>query len=281
MTSLVRSRIAPTPSGYLHIGNAYNFLLTENIVRSTYGHLRLRIDDLDALRVRPDYVQDIFESLLWLSIRYDEGPRDIQDQELQFSQRLRLAEYEKLLNALVATNLVFACSCSRKELLEHSRDGQYTGTCLQKHIPLDAPDVSWRIRTPETTTALFEDRVLGQQRFELWEIQRHFVIRRRDGLPAYHVASLADDMAYGINTIVRGQDLLSSTAAQLYLADVLGLDAFQNASFYHHPLIADVAGQKLSKSAGSSSLKAMRAAGVSANDIRQNAVSWYSSFLSV
>lgn len=279
MNEGIRSRIAPTPSGYLHIGNACNFLLTEAIVRSAKGRLRLRIDDLDTPRVRPEYVQDIFESLAWLNIRTDEGPRDAPELTAIFSQRLRIAQYNTLLDQLVAMGLVFACNCSRKELQQASEDGQYPGTCIGKQIPLDTPDVSWRIQTSEQAVVRFHDQIIGEQEIKLWHVQRYFIIRRRDGLPAYHIASLSDDVHDNINTIVRGEDLLSSTAAQLYLAALLELDSFFKTTFYHHPLLKDLSGEKLSKSAGSSSLKAMRENKMRAEDLRASFENWYISLL--
>jgi glutamyl-tRNA synthetase len=279
MAELVRSRIAPTPSGFLHIGNAYNFLMTEAIVRQSNGLLRLRIDDLDAPRIRKEYVEDIFESLSWLGIEPDEGPQDAAEQSTLFSQSLRISKYNDLLHRLVATGLVFACNCSRKDLQQKSSDGQYAGTCIDKQIPLDTPDVSWRLRTSEATNVSFHDRIMGRQEIRLWDVQRHFVIRRRDGLPAYHVASLYDDVDYNINTIVRGADLLTSTAAQLYLAQLLQLDGFIRTAFYHHPLMTDEKGEKLSKSAGSTSLKAMRESKMRAEDLRASATDWYNNLL--
>jgi glutamyl-tRNA synthetase len=279
MADIVRSRIAPTPSGYLHIGNAYNFLLTDAIARESNGLLRLRIDDLDASRIRTEYVQDIFESLDWLGIAPDRGPRNAAEQSMVFSQTLRLTKYDALLSKLVNTGLVFACNCSRKELQESSADGQYPGTCIDKQIPLDASGVSWRLQTPEDTVISFEDQIMERQEIPLWDVQRHFLIRRRDGLPAYHVASLFDDVDYGINTIVRGADLLTSTAAQLYLAQLLQLDSFTNTTFYHHPLLKDDSGEKLSKSAGSTSLKALRESKMRAEDLRASASEWYKRLL--
>jgi glutamyl-tRNA synthetase len=279
MSSLIRSRIAPTPSGYLHIGNAYNFLLTETIVRKAAGVLRLRIDDLDTPRMRPEYVQDIFESLTWLGIHTDEGPQNEEQQYEQYSQRLRLAQYEALLNTLAATGLVFACNCSRKDLQQAGTYGQYPGACIDKHIPLDTPGVSWRIQTKPDAVIRFRDVLSGPQQIRLWEVQRHFIIRRRDGLPAYQVASLCDDTAYGINTIIRGEDLLSSTAAQLFLAGLCGAESFLNVSFYHHPLLTDDCGEKLSKSAGSTSLKAMHDKKMSAAALRSSFNNWAESLL--
>ena len=112
---------------------------------------------------------------------------------------------------------------------------------------------------------------------DLYRVMRHFIIRRRDGIPAYHLASLTDDVDFGINCVVRGEDLLHSTAAQLYLADLTGGNAFSNTRFYHHPLVLDDYGRKRSKSAGSISLKHQRLVNETAEQIRALAYSWIAS----
>jgi glutamyl/glutaminyl-tRNA synthetase len=272
VADIIRSRIAPTPSGFLHIGNACNFLLTEALTCNAHGSLRLRIDDLDAPRIRRAYIADIFETLHWLGISPDEGPADEAEQ-------LRVEQYNGLLEKLVATGKVFACNCSRANVLRRSEDGQYPGTCRDKGLPLDAKNVAWRFRTNEGEVITWHDGICGAQAVPLYEHARDFIIRRRDGLPAYHVASLCDDVAYGINLMVRGIDLLYSTAAQLHLAEAVGLTELFRCSFYHHPLLKSGAGEKLSKSAGSDSLKAAREAGVPADGIRRMATEWYRRFL--
>lgn len=258
---MVRSRIAPTPSGYLHVGNAFNFLLTWLLTRSRRGLLRLRIDDLDAPRARQEYIDDIFATLRWLGIDWDEGPQDAVEHTAGYSQQLRLSRYDELLHALATRAQVFACTCSRREVRAQDDEGQYPGTCLHRHLPLDTIDAAWRVITPPGTVITWEDRVAGRQSIDLYRHIRHFIVRRRDGIPAYHIASLADDLDHGINLIVRGADLAESTAAQLYLATLLEEDRFRQAQFCHHALVLDDSGAKLSKSAGSISLRAWRAAG--------------------
>jgi glutamyl-tRNA synthetase len=279
MTSPVQSRIAPTPSGYLHIGNAFNFLLTEHLTRQQGGLLRLRIDDLDAPRFRAEYLDDIYETLDWLGIAIDAGPRTAAEHLEHFSQQLRIPQYESLLEQLIATGRVFACSCSRKDVTGKSTDGQYPGTCRNKGLPLDMPAVALRYRTDEEDCVSWDDGILGTQQVNLHKNIRDFVVRRKDGLPAYHVVSLWDDEAYGINMVVRGEDLLYSTAAQLWLAKVMAMGTFSSSRFYHHPLLVDAGGGKLSKSTGSSPLKEMRAEGLSAADVRSRVQDWYKGFL--
>lgn len=263
----VHTRIAPTPSGYLHKGNAYNFLLASQLARQSEGTLRLRIDDLDTLRLQPEHMADIFESLHWLGIEWQLGPRTMQEQTTTYARHLRVAAYHQQINRLLNSAEVFACTCSRKEIREMHTHGRYPGTCRHKNIPLHYPDASLRIVVPENTIIRFTDELKGEMAINLSEVMGDFVIRRRDGLPAYHIASLTDDLTHGINTIVRGEDLIDSSAAQLYLATLLQEHAFLNARFYHHPLLVDENGHKLSKSGGSTSLKWLREQGVTPQEI--------------
>lgn len=270
------SRLAPTPSGFLHRGNAFNFMLCWLLVRRSGGSLRLRIDDLDAPRMQPAFVQDVFESLAWLGLDFDLGPKDGAEQA-RFSQQLRLPRYQQLLDQLVARGRVFACTCSRSQLagLPH-----YPGTCLHKNIPLDQPEVTWRLNIPEAEARQAVNDLAGPDLvIDLWRALRYPVIRRRDGLSAYHVATLADDMDHGVNLIVRGADLLPSTALHLHLAGLLetrepDYGRFRQIQFYHHPLVTDASGQKLSKSAGASSLKALREAGASSSVLWKELGAW-------
>jgi glutamyl/glutaminyl-tRNA synthetase len=267
-------RIAPTPSGLLHVGNAYNFILTAILARHAMAPLRLRIDDSDAVRARPEYLEDIFETLRWLGLQWDEGPRDAAEHAARFSQTLRTGVYNETLSALIAKGVVFACYCSRKEIIAAAPDGQYPGTCRDKGFSLDTPDTALRLRTPQDEKLHFIDAVLGKQALALYDIARDPVIRRRDGLPAYHIASFTDDVDFGITHIVRGTDLLRSTTVQRFIALTLGAERFDGITFYHHPLVADPAGGKLSKSAGSASLRAMRERGVSIETIYVGFSEW-------
>ena len=244
------SRIAPTPSGYLHLGNAFSFILTWLLVRKRGGVLHLRIDDLDAARRREAYIEDIFRTLDWLGMDYDEGPSGPDDFYRNHSQQHRIPAYEALLQDLRARGALFACTCSRKEIQLAAADGQYPGTCRDRGLPFDAPETAWRIRTPENAQATWHDAIRGPQTVFLHAAMRDFVVRRKDGIPAYQIASLSDDLAMGINCIVRGADLLDATAAQLLLADLLDRPAFAHIQWFHHPLLLDAQGHKLSKSQG-------------------------------
>ncbi len=256
------SRLAPTPSGFLHVGNAFSFILTWLLVRRTGGSLLLRIDDLDSDRVRPEYIADIFETLDWLGLDWDHGPQSPDEFLSRYSQKHRLDLYHQLLHCLhTETDLVYACDCSRTQIQTASVNGLYPGICRDKKLSLNTPEVAWRIHVPnQTHIKPNEIRFVPvtTQGYWLDALMGDFVIRRKDGVPAYQVASLADDQHFGVTGIVRGVDLWPSTAAQIWLAQLLKETAFIQTVFYHHPLITDVQGQKLSKSAGATSLRAMR-----------------------
>ncbi|MCS7035813.1 MAG: glutamate--tRNA ligase family protein [Saprospiraceae bacterium] len=239
-----RLRMAPTPSGFLHVGNAVNFTLNWLAARlHPQGRLLLRIDDLDAERKRPEYVQNIFDTLHWLGLDWDEGPRSPEDLERQWSQRHRLPLYETLLRTLRERQYLFACAKSRRDLAPFG--SHYPEAFRQQPCSLDDADVAWRIRTPLP------------HRPE--HMPPDFVVRRRDGIPAYQVVSVADDVFFGITHVIRGEDLSASTHAQEYLARCAELPAFERIVFLHHPLLTDAQGNKLSKSAGAQALHAQQA----------------------
>ncbi|UYZ57643.1 glutamate--tRNA ligase family protein [Hymenobacter latericus] len=233
------SRLAPTPSGYLHLGNAVNFVLTWLLVRRAGGTLYLRIDDLDRNRLRRPYLESIFRTIEWLGIDYDHGPAGPDDFLRHYSQLLHQPEYNYLLRRLrLVPGLLHASTRSRTNGLE---------------VPagLDEPGVAWRAQVPLGTTVSFADGWQGTTRLDLGAAMPDFVLRKKDAVVAYQLASVADDLRLGTTLIVRGQDLLPSTAAQLWLAQQLPETAAFNATrvqFLHHPLLTDTDGRKLSKS---------------------------------
>ncbi len=257
----LRTRFAPTPSGLLHPGNGLSFIMTWVIARAYGGQILLRIDDLDKARTRTAYVEDVFRTLEWLGLDYDEGPQGVAGFFRDWSQHTRLGRYESYLQQLLNAGQLFACTCSRRQIREISRDGSYPGTCRHKHRAFDAPNTAWRVEAPaEGDEVAFRQWQAGWQRVSLSGIDA-FVVRQKNGYPAYQLASLADDTHFGINFVVRGSDLWASTLSQHYLAERLELNAFQQATFWHHPLLTEKGGQKLSKSKGAGSLQAWREAG--------------------
>jgi glutamyl/glutaminyl-tRNA synthetase len=263
---MLRTRIAPTPSGYLHLGNAFSFLLTALIARKSRGTILLRIDDIDADRTRAEYLNDIFESLEWLNIEWQEGPTGPDDFTQNWSQHKRIDLYDALLIQLRETHSLFACTCSRKKL-ESFKSPAYPGICESLNLSMDGTDTAWRLKINSEEHVTFQDRILGEVTFPLGQETGSFVVRKRDALPSYQLVSLADDAHFRINCVVRGEDLIPSTAMQLYMADQLNLTGFRRAEFYHHKLQRDDSGQKLSKSAGSVSLQYMRKRGFHAEEV--------------
>jgi len=237
-TPPVVSRLAPTPSGYLHLGNAVNFVLTWLLTRRAGGTLHLRIDDLDRARLRPAYLDNIFRVIDWLGLDYDHGPSGPEDFLRHYSQLLHLPEYNGLLRRLAQQpGLVMASQRTR------------TGG-PEAPMPLEAPGTAWRAQVSAGTEIRFADAWQGETRVLLAALMPEFVIRKKDGVAAYQVASIVDDLRLGTNLVVRGLDLLPSTAAQLWLAGQLSETAAFNTSriqFFHHPLLTNAAGQKLSK----------------------------------
>ncbi len=256
-----KSRIAPTPSGLLHLGNVFSFVLTSALVKNQKGLLRLRIDDLDSLRVRQEYIEDIFETLDWLGIEFDEGPSTVSEVP-KFSQAFRVEIYRQAL--LKIESHCFACRCTKSQV----GGERYPGTCSEKNLDKYDQDLAWRLRVIGNCLIEIPSITGPLNHFDLDKEMGSFVVRRKDQLPAYQLASLVDDIEYGINFIVRGNDLLPSTAAQIYLSTKRKeWGEFSKAQFFHHSLLLSESGEKLSKSQGAESLKRDREAGTSRKDI--------------
>ncbi|MBC8257715.1 MAG: tRNA glutamyl-Q synthetase [SAR324 cluster bacterium] len=258
MHPAVISRLAPTPSGFLHLGNAFNFLLTWLLVDYMDGHLLLRIDDLDAPRVETAFVEDIFVQLEWLGISYDSGPSGPDELLSKYSQRLRKEHYFETIELLRKSGHLYACQCSRAEIRKLTTTGIYPGTCRRNKYPLENNDQAWRVQVPEQTLVSYSSFSKKIKTINVTQNMGDFIIKRRDGLPAYQLASLVDDLDAGVTLVVRGQDLRTSTAAQLYLAKCLNEKKFPASRFVHHNLIKNDSGQKLSKSKNSFSLQMLQ-----------------------
>jgi glutamyl/glutaminyl-tRNA synthetase len=248
-SKFTRTRIAPTSSGFLHLGNVLSFVITIGLARKTGATVLLRIDDMDQERYQDDYVQDIFNVLEYLELPYDEGPRNLQEFREQYSQIHRLPMYQQALQHLQTTGKVFACTCSRSQL----QQGSYAGTCIPHNYPLHSPNANWRLFTE---TAELKLKTLNEQKsIALPEQMQYFVVKKKDGKPAYQLASVIDDLHFKVDLVVRGLDLWPSTIAQLCLAQHLPPNSFHQTTFYHHPLLTDKEGNKLSKTAGSVSIQ--------------------------
>ncbi|MCG2615777.1 glutamate--tRNA ligase family protein [Terrimonas sp. NA20] len=261
-----QTRLAPTPSGFLHLGNVLSFAVTAYLARRSGAGILLRIDDMDRERVQPGYIQDVFDTLAYLDIPFDKGPVNAASFEVSFSQRQRMSLYEKALSELRSMNALFACTCSRTQLASDGIDSIYPGTCRHKNIPLDTPGAAWRLYTDErplTIIGVSGDQISQQLPKNMYD----FIVRKRDGYPAYQLTSLMDDLFWKVDLIVRGADLLPSTLAQLFLAQIMNRPAFSETHFFHHLLLSSSDGQKFSKSAGATSINFLRNEGRTSKDI--------------
>lgn len=234
----MRTRIAPTPSGYLHEGNLYNFLLTNRICRDQGMELRLRIDDLDAFRLREEYVEDVFRCLTWLGVKWVGSPQSMHEYRIHVEQPGRIDHYYDRLQHMIDAGLpAFVCRCSRRDL---SREARCEQGCKSKGLKLVAGKSAVRVHVPPSP---------------LGDAMGDFIVWRREDLPAYQLQSLIDDDEMNITHIVRGEDLLDSTRAQLYLARFLPESGFGEIQFMHHGLVTADNGLKLSKSQGTDRLE--------------------------
>ena len=273
-----RGRLAPSPTGYLHVGHARTFWVAATRAVDAGGELILRNDDLDLDRVRPGFVTASLEDLRWLGLKWTEGP-DLGGPHAPYSQSERLPLYKAALERLHAGGWVYPCRCSRRDILaaiaaphEGEDEPLYPGTCRNApRIPLPLaqtfakgtsaePRISWRFRVPDGEVVSFFDGHFGEQRFVAGTDFGDFVIWRPDGLPAYQLACVVDDAAMRITEVVRGADLLASTARQLLLYRALGL---LPPAFHHAPLVTDASGQRLAKRHDALSLRALRDRGLS------------------
>ena len=246
-------RFAPSPSGIMHLGNAYSALLAWLSVRAAGGRMILRIEDLDPDRSRQEYADAIRRDLLWLGLDWDLESAP---------QSARTRRYAAAFEQLAEMGLVYPCYCTRAQLhaasAPHASDGQtvYPGTCRDL-----APDArpagrapAWRVRVPDEDVEFCDGR-MGTVRENLARDCGDFIIRRSDGVYAYQLAVVVDDAGMSVTQVVRGSDLLSSTPRQLYLYRLLGERAPE---FYHVPLLTAPDGRRLSKRDGDLDLEALR-----------------------
>ncbi|MFL0682942.1 MAG: glutamate--tRNA ligase family protein [Algoriphagus aquaeductus] len=262
------TRIAPTPSGFLHLGNAFSFLLTQAIAKKYGAKIFLRIDDLDRERYRSEYVQDIFDTLDFLEIPIDQGPKSLEELESEWSQVHRMSLYDQALENLRQTKRVFSCDCSRNKIQQMDSRGYYLGQCLDRRIPLDRPETAWRINTLDSDFISFTEYPQGKKTDLIPEETAFYIVRKKDKLPAYHLTSVVDDIHFGVDLVVRGIDLYPSTLAQLDLAGHLGKESFGQITFLHHELIRAENQSKLSKSAGSLAIQTLRKEGKKLEDVK-------------
>lgn len=232
-------RIAPTPSGYLHEGNAANALLTAWLARALQGRLALRIDDLDPDRYRREYADDIFATLEWLGIDVDEGPATVTEFEATGSALVRREYYRSQLLAVDRDAIeLYACGCSRKSFAAGT-----PCTCRANGVTFTPGDNALRVHIPPGTTDVLDGVVI-----KLDVDPGDAVVWRRDDLAAYQFASVIDDRDLGTTHIVRGVDLRPSSALQRFIAPAFGAHQVRDVTLVHHELIVGPDGAKLSKS---------------------------------
>ncbi len=234
------TRIAPTPSGYLHLGNAVNFQLVDWLAHQYSACVLLRIDDIDAGRYRREYVDDVFEVLDWLSITPDRGPLNTQDFEANFSLGRRTSTYRDEAEHLLAAGHAYVCRCSRRQA---GAGRACAADCASRKYELIAHESALRLRIPPEMR-----HELCSKASEGTDAVGDPILWRRDGLPAYHLASVIEDRDQGVTHIVRGQDLIEASRLHGYLATLLDAQDLASADFIHHPLVTDDQGFKLSKS---------------------------------
>jgi glutamyl-tRNA synthetase len=270
------TRLAPSPTGALHLGNARTFLATWALARKHGWRIVLRIEDIDGPRIKPESTQQAIDDLAWLGIDWDEGPT-VQSDSLE--------AYREATQTLLDNGSAYACVCTRKEVelassAPHADDGStvYPGTCRGRFAsPAQALATTGRaaaIRFAVGDEAFaFEDAFAGHRTFDLARQIGDFVIAKPDGSPAYQLAVVVDDAEAGVTDVVRGDDLIDSVPRQVLLYRALGL-ADRVPRYTHLPLVVGTDGRRLAKRHGDTRLATYRDAGVSADRMRALLARW-------
>lgn len=260
-------RYAPSPTGRMHLGNIFAALVSWLSARKEGGNWILRIEDLDPQRSRLDYARQIEDDLAWLGLDWDEGGIDGKGDNGPYCQSLRGEIYKEALDKLKSTGLTYPCYCTRADIMAtqapHESDGRvvYAGTCRPARLGgqeydenRDKKERATRLFVPDRDI-VFTDRLYGKQKVNLARHCGDFVLQRADGAWAYQLAVVIDDALMGVTEVVRGSDLLLSSAQQIYLYGLLGYPVPQ---FAHVPLLCNGSGQRLSKRDSSLSMEELR-----------------------
>jgi glutamyl/glutaminyl-tRNA synthetase len=259
-------RLAPSPTGLLHLGHAATFLAAYERAEAAGGNLVLRIDDLDPQRSKTEFVDAAVEDLRWLGMSWT----------AEYRQAERLDLYRRAMRRLLDMSFAYPCACSRKELQEATQaphedtddEPVYSGRCrpsqASQRFQLET-GTNYRLRVPDGETVTFLDGHCGPQGFIAGQHFGDFLIWRKDGLPSYQLACVVDDADMRITEVVRGRDLLKSTARQILLQRALDL---LTPAYFHTDLLRDEHGQRLAKRHDALSLRSLRSAGVTPSEIR-------------
>jgi glutamyl-tRNA synthetase len=263
----VVARLAPSPTGAQHLGNARTYLLAWLSARSRGGRVIVRLEDIDSPRVKPWAAQQALDDLRWLGLDWDEGP-DVGGPHAPYVQTQRWAWYGRAIDELRRAQRVYPCTCTRSDVAAAAsapHPGQegpvYPGTCASRNAdmaPGEHGSFAWRFRASRQTRRFF-DRVAGWQQCVVADALGDFVVARGDATPAYQLAVVVDDHHMGVNEVLRGDDLLPSTFRQLELYDFFG---WEPPTFVHVPLVVGPDGRRLAKRHGDTRLATLREASV-------------------
>ena len=297
---MYRGRLAPSPTGFLHLGHARTFWVARHRAAAEGGTLVLRNEDLDRARCKSQFVSAMLEDLHWFGLAWQEGP-DCGGAFGPYSQSERNEFYVNAFKKLRDGGFIYSCVCSRQDVLRalqapHGAEDEpiYPGTCRPENrvqgggskaktsaiqpvltSTLDPrpffPSTNWRFRVPDGEVISFEDGHYGPQDFVAGKDFGDFVVWRHDDIPAYQLAVVVDDAAMQITEVVRGEDLLISTARQLLLYRALQLTP---PKYYHCSLVTDESGSRLAKRHDALSLRRLRSSGADPDTLRQ---AWHSS----
>jgi len=279
-----RGRLAPSPTGLLHIGHARTFWIAAQRATENQGTLILRNEDLDPQRALAKFARAMMEDLHWLGIRWSEGP-DCGGAYGPYSQSGCRAHYLEAWRRLRDGGFLYPCTCSRKDLAQSASapndadtddEPVYPGTCRDRKDAtefMEPAGVNWRFRVPEGEEVEFADLNLGRQRFVAGSDFGDFLVWRRDDVPAYQLAVVVDDAAMRITEVVRGADLLKSTARQLLLMRALRYDGlgYAEPDYFHCELVRDTAGVRLAKRHDALSIRVLRESGMTAEKVLEMA----------
>ncbi|MEN9834764.1 MAG: hypothetical protein RL011_957 [Pseudomonadota bacterium] len=256
------TRFAPSPTGYLHLGHVASLIFVNSVAKALKAKVILRMEDHDQGRCRPAFERTTFEDLDWLGYRFD-NPDFNHQMPSSYRQSDNIDEYARALAELSKAGLVYGCNCSRQAIIKRtgessSEELRYDGHCRDLGLPLDDPNLGLRVRFSDSSET-FIDANLGPQSQVPINQCGDLLLRDRHNNYTYNFAVVVDDLRHGVNLVVRGSDVLHATGRQIYLARLLGQK--NHATYYHHRLLVDASGAKLSKRTFADAIAKRRANG--------------------